>query len=132
MTIKSGKAKGKLLGGNLTDICSMLGGTYLPSFKNSILLLEDCYEEPYKIDRLLTQLINSDILNDVNGLVFSSFYKCGFKNNKQIVELLKNLFSKFKIPMIFNFPVGHDIKNYVLPIGMNVVLDADNHTLKSI
>lgn len=131
MVINSGKAKGKLLGGNLTDICSMLGSGYLPDFKDSILLLEDCYEEPYKIDRYLTQLSNVGIFEQVNGIVFSSFYKCGFKNKREIVGLLKDRTLKYKIPTIFNFPIGHNTRNYVAPIGLEVFLDTNKCILSS-
>ena len=130
--LNPGKASGRLIGGNLTDICSMIGSEFLPSFRDSILFLEDCHEEPYKIDRLLTQLLNSGLLDKVNGLIFSNFYKCSFKNNKQIVGLLKEKISKLKIPVIYNFPIGHGLKNYTVPIGKEVVLDADALTLKSL
>lgn len=131
VVIKSGKTKGKLLGGNLTDICAMIGSGYLPSFRDSILFLEDCYEEPSRIDRLLTQLSNAGIFEQVKGLVFSGFYKCGFKNNKEIIDLLKDRIMKYKVPTIFNFPVGHDIQNYTLPIGLEVSLDANKCVLSS-
>ncbi len=132
LVIKSGKVKGKLLGGNLTDVCSMIGSGYLPEFKNSILLLEDCYEEPYKIDRLLTQLSNAGIFEQVGGLIFSNFYKCEFKNNQEIVDLLKDRAGKYKKPALYNFPIGHDKKNYIVPIGVNVSLDVDNCILSSV
>lgn len=131
-TIYNGKARGVLLGGNLTDICSMIGSSYLPDFKNSILFLEDVNEEPYKIDRLFTQLINSGIINRVKGLIFTSFEKCGFKNNYEIMNLIKDRFKNYKIPTIFNFPIGHGRKNYAIPIGMNVLFDADKCTLSSL
>ncbi len=131
LVIKSGKARGKLLGGNLTDICSMIGSGFLPNFKGSILLLEDCYEEPYKIDRLLTQLSNAGIFKQVNGIIFSSFYKCSFKNNKEIVDLLKDRILKYGVPAIYNFPIGHDTRNYVFPIGLSVSLDASKYILSS-
>ena len=131
VVIKTGKVKGKLFGGNLTDICSMIGTSYLPNFKDSILFLEDCYEEPYRIDRLLTQLSNAGIFNQVSGLIFSSFYKCGFKNNKEIINLLKDRTLKCRVPVIFNFPVGHDAHNYVVPIGRSVILDASKCVLSS-
>lgn len=130
--IYPGKCRGNLLGGNLTDICAMLGSGLLPSFKNSILFLEDCYEEPYRIDRLLMQLKNAGIFKEVNGLVFSSFYKCKFKSNNQIASLLKDMIADCNIPTILNFPIGHDLKNYTVPIGTNVVLDADNIALYSV
>ncbi len=131
VSISSGNAQGKLLGGNLTVISSMIGSEYLPSFKNSILFLEDCYEEPYRIDRLLTQLALSGIFNQVNGLIFSGFYKCKFKNNKEIVDLLKDKVLKYKIPTVFNFPIGHGVKNYTVPIGKIVTLDTRTCHLSS-
>lgn len=131
VSIFPGRAQGKLLGGNLTVICSMIGSKYLPSFKNSILFLEDCHEESYKIDRLLTQLALAGIFHEVNGLIFSSFYKCKFKNNKEIVNLLKDKVLKYKIPTIFNFPIGHSLKNYTVPIGKTVTLDSRTCSLTS-
>lgn len=130
--IYRGKTRGKLLGGNLTDICSMLGSTYLPDFKDSILFLEDCYEEPYKIDRLLTQLDNAGIFKKVNGLLFSNFYKCGFKNHKEVINLLEDKVKKYKIPTIYNFPISHGLQNYTVPIGLPCILDTDTITLKSL
>lgn len=132
--IYGGKAKGKLLGGNLTSICSMLGTkrSYLPSFKNSILFLEDYDEEPYRIDRLLTQLENAGIFSEVKGILFCSFEKCGFKNKREVLNLLKEKVKKYTVPTIYGFPVGHGKRNYTLPIGMEVLLDADNLTLRSV
>ena len=131
ITIHKGKAYGKLIGGNLSNICSMLESGYLPNVKDAILFLEDCNEEPYKIDRLLTQLENAKIFKQVSGLIFSSFYKCKFKNEKEIITLIKNKTSNLKIPIIYNFPIGHGKNNFAVPIGMKVMLDADNKTLKS-
>ena len=130
--IYNARAAGKLLCGNLTDICSMLGSKYLPDFNKSILVLEDCYEEPYKIDRLLTQLDIAGVFKKVYGLIFSNFYNCKFKNDTEIIKLLNDKVKKYKIPAIYNFPVGHDLKNYALPIGMPCVLDAESNTLKSL
>lgn len=129
IVINRGKAKGRLLGGNITDICSMIGSDLLPNFKGSILFLEEVHEEPYKIDRLLTQIDNANIFRVVNGIIFCSFEKCNFKNNHEIVLLLKQKVKKYKVPIIFNFPIGHGIKNYTVPIGQKVVLDADNVSL---
>lgn len=132
IVINGGITEGDLIGGNLTDICSMIGSGYLINFKNKILFLEDCYEKPYKIDRLLTQLLNSDLLDGVKGFIFSSFYNCGFKNNKEIIYLLKEKFLRFNTPIIYNFPAGHSKKNFILPIGKKVVLDTNNVRLYSI
>lgn len=131
-TIRSGKAQGVLLGGNLTDISSMIGSTYLPDFKDSILLLEDCNEEPYKIDRMLTQLAVSGVFKSIKGIIFSSFYKCGFKNKKQLSVFLKEKFAGYKIPIVYGFSIGHEKRNLTVPIGKKVFFDADNLLLKSV
>lgn len=130
--IYPGRVRGKLLGGNLTEICSMLGSNYLPSFKNSILFLEDVGEKPYTIDRLLTQLLNANIFSEVKGLIFSSFEKSRFKNKKEIVTLLSDRIKSLKKPAIFNFPIGHGSKNYAVPIGIEAELDTYKCLLQSI
>ena len=130
-TICPGKARGVLLGGNLTTICSMIGTGFLPDFSNSILFIEDTNEEPYKIDRFLTQIDNSHVLGKVNGVLFSGFKNCDVKNFNSLICLLKEKVSKYRIPVLFNFPIGHGVANYIVPIGMNVTLDADNKKLYS-
>ncbi len=122
--IYPGRAHGKLLGGNLTSICSMLGSNYLPDFKDAILFLEDVNEEPYKIDRLITQLDNAGIFKKVKGLIFSSFQKCKFTSKKQVEFLLSEKIKKYKIPTIYGFPIGHIKTNYIVPIGIYVKFDA--------
>ena len=69
-TINSGSATGKLLGGNLSVLTAMIGSEYLPSFEGSILFLEDVGEDVYRVDRMLTQLKLSGILDQINGFVF--------------------------------------------------------------
>lgn len=132
IVIHPGKAKGTLIGGNLTSICSMLGTDYLPSFKNAILFLEDCNEHKYTIDRMLTQLNNAGLLKEVSGIVFGSFYNSGFTSRKQVAKLVRDIVQDFNIPMIYYFPCGHGLQNFTLPIGRKVMLDADKLTLKSI
>ena len=129
--INPGKAIGRLLGGNFTSICSLLGTEYLPDFKNTILFLEDCNEEPYRIDRMLTQLKNAGIFKKVSGIVFGTFHKCAFKSNKEIASLIKDRVESKKIPILFNAPIGHGKKNYILPVGQRVILDVSNANLSS-
>ena len=130
--ISHGKAVGRLIGGNLTSICSMLETTLLPCFKSSILFLEDCDEKPYKIDRLLTQLENAGIFKQVKGILFGSFKNCGFKKRDEFIRLIKEKLGKYKIPIVCNFPAGHGKQNYTLPIGKEACLQTSNLVLKSI
>lgn len=131
-TLKKGTAEGILIGGNLTIICSLLGSEFLPDFKNKILFIEDCYESPYKIDRLLTQLDNADVFSAVKGVIFSDFYKCGYSSNEEIIKLFKEKIIKYNIPTIYKFPIGHSKKNYTVPIGQKVFFDANKFILQSI
>ena len=75
-TITGGRAKGRLVGGNLTVFTAMLGSEYLPDWKNVILFVEDDSEQPYRIDRMLTQLKLAGILKKLSGFVFGKCTKC--------------------------------------------------------
>ena len=74
-TITEGKTKGILVGGNLTVLAGMIGSDYLPDWKNKILFIEETGEEPYRIDRMLTQLKLAGVLKNINGFVFGKCVK---------------------------------------------------------
>lgn len=128
IVISPGRANGVLLGGNLSCIASMIGSAFLPSFKNSILFLEDCNEDMYRIDRYLTQLKNAGIFNNLKGLIFSNFQNCKF-TKEQFVRLVKDILKKDKFPILYGFPIGHCSSNLTLPLGLKVTLDANLRTL---
>jgi muramoyltetrapeptide carboxypeptidase len=69
-TIRGGKAKGSLAGGNLSVLTGIVGSKYLPNWKNKILFLEEVNEEPYRVDRMFAQLKLAGILQEVSGVVF--------------------------------------------------------------
>ena len=75
-TIKPGKATGKLIGGNLSIICSLMGTPYEIDTKNKILFIEDVGEEPYRIDRMLTQLRLAGKLQQASGIIFGECNDC--------------------------------------------------------
>ena len=76
-TITPGRARGRLLGGNLTVLTALLGSPYVPALDGAILFLEDVNEEIYRVDRMLTQLGLAGLLGRVRGFVFGSCSKCG-------------------------------------------------------
>lgn len=129
--ISYGKAKGRIIGGNLCTLLSILGTPYEPNFKNSILFLEDVGESPYKVDRLLTQLILSGRLKSIRGIVLGEFTDCIDPHSKKskeyrqtVDEVLEERLSFLKIPIIMGMPFGHGELNYSFPIGADVILDA--------
>lgn len=132
-TINSGKAIGKLFGGNLSVLCSMLGTPYLPNFKNNILFLEEIKEEPYRIDRMFTQLKLSGILYQISGLILGIFKNCKAEEPKKsmtIKEVIKFHFKDLKIPIFYGARIGHIKDKWIVPIGIEAEMDADKGTIQ--
>lgn len=125
--IRSGKAEGRLLGGNLTVLTSMLGSYYLPDFDGAILFLEDVGEDVYRIDRMLTQLKLNGILDRVNGIVFGKCSDCSPSNDYSFSfsEVLDHHLLPLNIPAFSGAMIGHIDDMFTLPIGLPATLDAD-------
>jgi muramoyltetrapeptide carboxypeptidase len=128
ITINGGKAKGRLLGGNLSVISGMLGSPYFEIPENSILFLEETNEEPYVVDRLLTHLKLAGIYEKLKGIIFGQCSKCLAEVPDQsmpIIEVIREHFSHLKIPVSYGLPIGHVANKWTLPIGIDVEMDAD-------
>ena len=82
--LKRGVASGRLVGGNLSVLCTSLGTPFQPSFKNNILFLEDVDEQPYSMDRMLTHLLNAGVLHEVAGVAFGINKNCTDSRRCQI------------------------------------------------
>lgn len=111
---------GTLIGGTLSLVSELIGTPYQPKFKGCLLFLEDVMEEPYKIDRMLTQLRLAGIFNDVSGVIFGDFYKCVSEdeNDGTITEVLLDLAERIpNTPMWMGLPYGHSDTRIILPIG---------------
>ncbi|NLK95584.1 MAG: LD-carboxypeptidase [Clostridiales bacterium] len=124
---------GKIVGGNLSVLCSLIGSKYSINTANSILLLEDVNEAPYVIDRLLTQLINNNIILNCSGIIIG--YLSNEKNyNKNISKFFLektviDRLSYFNIPLILGFPFGHNYPNLTIPIGAYATFSYDENSL---
>ena len=128
--VVGGKARGRLLGGNLTLICSTLGTPYAIEPKGAILFMEDVNEAPYRIDRYLSQLRLAGVLDTVAGVVLGNFTTKEAKDTKEIERVLREYFASAKVPIVMNFPVGHVANNATLPHGALVELDGDAVSLR--
>lgn len=127
-----GKATGELWGGNLTVLTSLIGSKYLPDFKGAILFLEEAKEEPYSIDRMLTQLKLAGIFESVAGIIFGKCSKCLAEEPAKAFtteEVLSQHFSNLKIPVVSDFMIGHIENKLTLPIGAMATLNADQCSL---
>ncbi len=119
--LKPGIAQGVLTGGNLTTLCHLTGTAIGAGFQGHILLLEDIGEVPYRIDRMLTQMIMTGLFNGVAGLVLGSFEDCG--SGDEIDALVLERFKDWPIPIVSGAPIGHGRSNWTVPLGISVRLD---------
>ncbi len=132
-TLVPGKARGRLLGGNLCLMSHLVGTPYLPDLQGSILFLEDVEEAYYRIDRMLTQLWLAGALDGVAGMAFGKFTNCEpspfFLQNRPLEEILAERFRSLGIPTISGVMIGHIDDQATLPVGGFAELDADAGTL---
>ncbi|HVQ87250.1 MAG TPA: LD-carboxypeptidase [Actinomycetes bacterium] len=126
LEIVSGRAEGRLVGGNLALIASGIGTAFSRSAEGSIVFLEDVGEQPYRVDRMLTQLLRSGWFNGVQGVAVGTFYECG-----DVETILRERLVELKVPVVAGFLVGHGPVQHSLLLGARVVLDSDEGTLRA-
>ncbi|MBA3971709.1 MAG: LD-carboxypeptidase [Bacteroidetes bacterium] len=132
-TINDGTCKGVLVGGNLTVLASMMGSQYLPSWKNKILFLEETGEEPYRIDRMLTQLKLGGVLENISGFVFGKCVKCEAEEPEKaftLKQVLEQHIIPLKIPAFYGAMIGHIVNKYTVPVGVMAEMDASTGIIK--
>ena len=115
----------KLWGGNLAVLVSLLGTPYYPKVRGGVLFLEDVGEHPYRLERMLTQLLHSGVLAKQKALVLGQFtnYKLvphdkGFKLDT-VAQWLR---TQISIPVVMGLPLGHVPTKVLLPVGAKVDL----------
>ena len=131
-TLTSGMAEGKLLGGNLTVLTGLAGSRYYPDFTDSILFLEDIGEEPYRIDRMFSQLALSGALQRIKGFVFGRCSDCEASNpgnSLPLDQILDDYIKPLGIPAYQGALIGHMDEQFILPVGARVRIDADNGSI---
>ena len=119
-----GHAQGRLIGGNLAMFCALLGTPYLPDASGALLFIEDISEEPYRVDRMLTQLRLSGVLDRIAGLVVGSF-----SGAESPDAVLADHLPRLRCPVLAGWPAGHGQPNRPLPLGVVAALDATAGTL---
>lgn len=126
--LNSGSVSGRIVGGNLAVLTSLIGSAYFPNLKDKILLLEDISEPPYKIDRMLNQLRLSKVFKKVKGVILGSFIDCNEPDKKKktlsLDEIIEDYIKSTGLPAVYNFPHGHINDFITIPIGINVRLNA--------
>jgi muramoyltetrapeptide carboxypeptidase len=132
-TLRGGKARGRLLGGNLAVLTSMAGSPYWPAFDGAILFLEDINEYIYRIDRCLSTLRLTGALSHLAGVVLGRFTKCepgeGY-GSLTLDEVFDDYFMPLNVPVYSGALFGHIRRKFTLPVGLDVEIDADAGTLR--
>lgn len=134
ITLNPGLAEGILLGECLTEIAFLSGTTYFPSLENTILLIEDECERPYKIDMMLTQLSQRPDFAGVKGIIFGQFSDCDpvAHTHGTVDTVITNFSQQLNIPVIKDFEFGHFPRRHVIPMGVRFRMDATDCTLEQI
>jgi muramoyltetrapeptide carboxypeptidase len=119
------QVKGVLWGGNLAIIAALAGTHWMPNAKGGILFLEDVHEHPYRVERMLTQLLYAGVLQRQKGIVLGQFtnwlpvpHDKGFKM-KTVIDWLR---TQVKAPVFTGLPFGHVPTKVCLPVGAKVTL----------
>ncbi|MGB9852129.1 MAG: S66 peptidase family protein [Candidatus Kapaibacteriota bacterium] len=118
-----GKSVGKLIGGNLSNLVTLLGTEFEFDTSNSIFFIEEVSEPPYKIDRMLKHLELAGKFKNCNGVLLGYFGKLDSRRNfypdysLTLHEIFEMFFKKYDFPVIMNVPFGHSSKFLTFPIG---------------
>jgi muramoyltetrapeptide carboxypeptidase len=136
-TVRGGKARGPLMGGNLSLIAATMGTPYEIDTRGKILFLEDVEEQPYQIDRMLTNLRLAGKLQAAAGIIWGECEGCRPKEfrpsfpdgNFALGEVVDNIFGGLKVPVLSGLTIGHTNDQLTLPYGVTATLDADAGTV---
>ncbi len=131
-TITPGTATGKLVGGSLTLINALIGTPHEVDFTDAIVCIEDVEEAPYRMDRMLTQLIEGPTFKKARGIAFGVCAGCNSSSNPisfNLKEVLMDRIAPLNIPAAYGMSFGHVPSNFTFPIGINATWDADKMTI---
>jgi muramoyltetrapeptide carboxypeptidase len=130
-----GKAKGELVGGNLSILYSLFGSPSAIDCTDKVLFIEDLDEYLYHIDRMMMNLKRNGCLESIKGILVGGMTK--MKDNdipwgKDALQIVDDVTKKYNIPIVFEFPAGHIKDNRALPFGTQITLDVNNECSKVI
>lgn len=128
------KIEGKVIGGNLALMVSLLGTKYFPSLKDKILLLEEIGEKPYRVDRMLNQLRLSGAFNQIAAVLLGAFTDCeeedSSKKSLTLDYVIEDYLGARNFPLIKNLPHGHIKNNMTIPIGAKISVNSNKNSFE--
>jgi muramoyltetrapeptide carboxypeptidase len=132
ITIFPGKARGELVGGNLTLITALMGTPFEIETRGRVLFIEEVGEPPYRLDRMLTQLRLAGKLTAAAGIVVGECRDCATAGQGSFtaMQVFRDCLGDLGIPCFYGLSAGHGPHKATLPLGVEVTMDADKHTLR--
>jgi muramoyltetrapeptide carboxypeptidase len=134
--IRPGRTRGRLIGGNLSLLAATMGTPFEIDTRGKILFIEDVGEQPYSVDRMLTNLRLAGKLDAAAGIVFGECNECtpreyqpSFQSTLSLGEVLDDILGGLKIPVLTGLTIGHTSDQLTLPLGVMTTLDADRAEL---
>ena len=130
--ITAGKARGRLVGGNLSLLSALAGTPFaLRDMKGKILFIEDVGEQPYRVDRMLTQMRQSLDLRSLAGIALGIFEDCNPRaaDTQSLSDVLKDRLGDLGIPVFYGFSFGHIRDQFTLPVGVEAEFDTATATM---
>lgn len=117
--------QGKLWGGNLSMIAHLLGTPWMPKVDDGILFIEDVNEHPYRVERMLLQLLHAGVLSRQKAVIlgdFSGYRLTDYDNGYDLPAMLAFLGDQLPMPVLQGLPFGHTRDKLTLPIGASCLL----------
>ena len=131
-TLAPGLATGHLVGGNLSVLSALVGTPYAARMRGAIVFLEDVGEEPYRINRMLTQLVQSGGLSRAAGVMFGACVRCSVAPGDATLtleETLRDRLEPLHVPVAMGMSFGHLAQHFTMPLGIRARFDAGERTL---
>ncbi len=131
-TVRPGHARAVVMGGCLSLMAALAGTPFMPSLRGRILFLEDVGEEPYRLDRMLTQLSAAGVVKGLSALILGRFTGCVPRpeaDSPSAEEVLHSWARGLDVPAVAGLPAGHGPGRVTIPLGVEADLDAETGTV---
>lgn len=129
--IRKGKISGRLIGGNISCLLDLENTDFRPDYKNSILFLEAYLLDMSDLHNAFVHFRQAKIFDNINGLILGHFYGSHISHNKDrredrdIADVILETTPNFSFPILEIGELGHNVENYILPIGCDATIDTD-------
>jgi muramoyltetrapeptide carboxypeptidase len=123
LPIRPGTARGTLLGGNLATLASLVGTRFWPALDGAVLFLEEAGEAAYRVDRWLTQLLISGLLDEAAAVLIGRSVPVPEERETELIAVYSERLAALSCPSAYGFPIGHLREQWTVPQGITVGVD---------